>query len=92
MASSFVKDIQNFILSPVAAFRSSRQSSIARAFLYYAVLLVLHAAAAECVTRAVGRALLTATSVTMWPGTPRERLVSSYLDAFPSARVRSRGP
>lgn len=55
-------------------------------------LLVLHAAAAECVTRAVGRALLTATSVTMWPGTPRERLVSSYLDAFPSARVRSRGP
>ncbi|MDI6719598.1 MAG: YIP1 family protein [Methanomicrobiales archaeon] len=45
MASSFVKDIQNFILSPVAAFRSSRQSSIARAFLYYAVLLVLHAAA-----------------------------------------------
>ncbi len=45
MAISFVKNIRDFVLSPVAAFRSSRQTSIARAFLYYAVLLVLHAAA-----------------------------------------------
>lgn len=49
-------------------------------------LLALHEAAAACVTRAVARAVLAATSVTMWPGTEREQRVLSYLDAFPSAR------
>ncbi|MEI2778961.1 MAG: P1 family peptidase [Tetrasphaera sp.] len=50
-------------------------------------LLALHDAAAGCVARAVGHALLAATSVTMWPGTDKEQRVRCYLDAFPSARM-----
>ncbi|MCA0292222.1 MAG: P1 family peptidase [Actinobacteria bacterium] len=45
-------------------------------------LFALHEAAASCVTRAIGHALLTATSAAMWPGTGQERLVESYRDAF----------
>lgn len=48
-------------------------------------LLALHTAAAGCVARAIGHALLAATTATMWPGTAAERVVPSYLDAFPSA-------
>lgn len=52
-----------------------------------AELLALHDAAAGCVARAVGHAMLAATTVTMWPGTERECRVAGYLDAFPSARM-----
>lgn len=54
-------------------------------------LLALHTAAARCVTRAVGHAMLAARSATMWPATPAERVVRSYLDTFPSARPSSQG-
>ncbi|WP_344064305.1 P1 family peptidase [Nostocoides vanveenii] len=55
-------------------------------------LLALHSAAARCVTRAIGHAMLAARTATLWPGTPAERVVRSYLDAFPSARPTAPTP
>ncbi len=43
-------------------------------------LWALHEAAATCVARAIGHALLGARSTVMWPGTPDELLVRSYRD------------